>query len=200
MTDSNIQNDPLKLYRQYQETRDDIHPTVFNALREKAHAESNEDAIYELIQIAKTSQNSQNILESNSTFEEKKSWFNKLFTRSNNAFPQMGMAVACMVFVVFLVPIAMNSGNQLPNFSSTVHLSDCGECIAYVANASVSTRGANSRGLTKEQKQSTQLGVVSGKLQVLAATSREEPNSFLQCQCSTIHCQCKHSKSPGNGN
>lgn len=164
MTDSNNKNNPEWLYRRYQESRDNISPSVYNALRKKLEDEQHESSIYAITQLAKTAAYAN---EAVAPKKAKSSWFARTIAKIGTASPQLGMVAACLAIVAVIAPFGFNSTSS--SLSSATHLSDCAECINYAANASVTTRGVATPNLGLGYRQAARLGALSGKLHVLTA-------------------------------
>jgi len=166
MNDSTQKHTPSELYREYQNSRDNIPSSVYNELLSKAEQAQHDDNIHRILQLAKVSGTKAEALKQ--APEQKPSFADQVKNLFGLA-PQKawGTAFASIALAVIILPIAMNSSPQFPQVS---HLEECAQCASYIRDASVTTRSALP-GLSKRNPQSViaaKLGRISASLKISA--------------------------------
>lgn len=176
MNDSTKKSAPDQLYREYQNSRDNIPESVYQEIISKAEQVQHEDNIHLILQQAKLSgnTNAQQTSSTNSQAQSIAERIKALFTDS--PVKSFGTAFASIALAVIILPIAMNSS---PQFSELSHLDGCADCAAYINNASVTTRSVTPglSAIAPENKIAARLGRLSASLKIAAAL---EQDSILQ--------------------
>ena len=123
---------PDKLYREYQETRDNIPQSIYSELSTQAEQNRHEDNIHAIVQQAKVYKP-----EAADTKQQSGTpWLQKLFSAGSR--PAWGMAFASLALAVVVLPLMNNPSGDYN--AQIAHLADCEGCAGYVADASVVTR------------------------------------------------------------
>lgn len=168
MNDLTQKNTPDELYREYQNTRDNIPESVYSEIVSKAEQVRHDENIHQILQQAKIAENSraQSPAQTNDVKASFADRIKNLFTLAPAK--TWGTAFASVALAVIILPIAMNS--SAPQFSEVAHLDGCTQCGAYISNASATTRSV-APGLSKTDPQAriaARLGRINASVKISA--------------------------------
>jgi hypothetical protein len=162
-----------QLYKRYQETRDDIPLSTFDAISTATESAQHEQAIHAIAQAAKVASANRTDVQAG----KKSSWFTtavgtlRSYFSENRLSKPIGLGFACLAVFAAVGPLFLNSTSN-PYFSQEVaHLSDCAECQTHIRNALATTRGASPAlsTLNQQARLDAKLGLIQGRLQVESA-------------------------------
>ena len=172
MNDSTKKYAPDQLYREYQNSRDNIPESIYQEIVSQAEQVQHEDNIHLILQQAKLSDNTkaQQTSPTNSQAQSIAERIKALFTVS--PVKSFGTAFASVALAVIILPIAMNSS---PEFSEVSHLDGCADCATYINNASVTTRSVTPglSSISPEEKIAARLGRLSASMKIAAALEQD---------------------------
>lgn len=172
MTDEKIRISAEKLYRHYQETRDDIPLSTFNSLSLAAEKASQDDAIHSILEAAKVASYS-----NSKEFTGKKS---SLLTSigeklksglfGGNLYKPVGVGFACLAMVAVVGPMFLN--NVSPLYKEVAHLDDCAQCSSHINNVLTTTRSATPgfSQIDAQSRYAAKLGTIQARLKIEANT------------------------------
>jgi len=161
------------LYREYQNSRDNIPESVYQEIVSKAEQVQHEDNIHLILQQAKLSDNA-NTQQTSSVNSQTLSIADRIKSLfAVSPVKSFGTAFASIALAVIILPIAMNSS---PEFSEVAHLDGCADCATYINNASVTTRSVTPglSSIAPENKIAARLGRLSASLKIAAALEQKD--------------------------
>lgn len=159
---------PNELYREYQATRDDISPQVFDSLMDSAANRKHEDnihAILEQAKVAHTTTNQHNNVENinkpkNGLLKSLSQWWNPVWG---------GAAVATALIAAIAVPLVYEVSPY--GSSKGAYLAGCSDCANYAANASALTRSSNlGKPIPVQVRTAAKLGRIQAKFEIAQIT------------------------------
>ncbi len=173
MVDNKKHIDAERLYRRYQETRDNIPFSILSNLAMHAESARQEEAIHAIVEAAKVashtaqegiSEPTKKSLESASIVEKiKRLLFGNEFSRT------VAVGFACLAMVAVLSPMLMTD-SRFTNFPDTAHLANCQQCDTYILNAVTATRGTQlgTSQVSPSDKVAARLGLIQARLKIEA--------------------------------
>jgi hypothetical protein len=173
MNDNKTKISADKLYERYQETRDNIPLSTFQAISMATESAHHEQAIHTIAQAAKVA----SAASLGDQTEKKSSWFTTvtemfktLFTQNGLSKP-IGISFACLAIIAAIGPLFLSNTANPYFLQKVAHLDNCVECETHIRNALATTRGYStaSMALSAASRHDAKLGVIQGRLQVETA-------------------------------